>query len=78
MTTPGNHGNLGDTDVEEGDDVGIPSAVGETAFTLKPIPVTDRANKKIVEVFGEHAPAVLDFIASKATVGVVLALIEEN
>ena len=51
MTTPGNHGNLGDTDVAEGDDVGIPSAVGEAAFTLKPIPVTDRANKKIVEVF---------------------------
>ena len=45
VPAPGNHGNLGDTDVEAGDDVGIPSAVGESGFTLKPIPVTDRARR---------------------------------
>jgi hypothetical protein len=77
VTTPGNHGNLGDSDVEAGDDVGIPSAVGESGFTLKPIPVTDRANKKIVEVFKSEAPAVVDIVGGGATVGVVVVLNEE-
>jgi len=39
IPTPGSHGNLGDTDVDEGDDVAIPSAIGEFTTTLRPIPV---------------------------------------
>jgi hypothetical protein len=39
-TTPGNHGNLYDTDVDEGDDVPIPAVIGEWHSTLKPIPLT--------------------------------------
>ena len=78
VPTPGNHGNLGDTDVEAGDDVGIPSAVGESGFTLKPIPVTDRARKKLLEKYGEALlPEVLDFVGGGATIGVVAALNEE-
>jgi hypothetical protein len=39
-TTPGSHGNLGgDNDVDAGDDVAVPSAIGEWQTTLKPIPV---------------------------------------
>jgi hypothetical protein len=41
VTTPGSHGNLGDTDVDEGDDVPVPSAIGEFQTVLKPIPVPD-------------------------------------
>jgi hypothetical protein len=29
VTTPGSHGNLGTSDVDAGDDVSIPSALGE-------------------------------------------------
>lgn len=36
--TPGSHGNLGDTDVDEGDNITIPSAIGEWETYLKPIP----------------------------------------
>lgn len=39
ITTPGSHGNLGDTDVDEGEDIAIPSAIGELVTTLRPIPV---------------------------------------
>lgn len=38
--TPGNHGNLGTTDVDEGDDVGIPAIIGEYRTVMKPIPLT--------------------------------------
>lgn len=38
--TPGNHGNLGTTDVDEGDDVAIPAIIGEYRTILKPIPLT--------------------------------------
>jgi hypothetical protein len=38
--TPGNHGNLGTTDVDEGDDVAIPAVIGEYHTTMKPIPLT--------------------------------------
>lgn len=38
--TPGNHGNLGDTDVDEGDDVAVPAIIGEYNTVLKPIPLT--------------------------------------
>lgn len=37
-TTPGSHGNLGDTDVDAGDDVAIPSAIGEWRTLLRGIP----------------------------------------
>lgn len=39
-TTPGNHGNLGTSDVDEGDDVAIPAIIGEYRTILKPIPLT--------------------------------------
>ena len=38
--TPGNHGNLGTTDVDEGDDVMVPAIIGEYRTTLKPIPLS--------------------------------------
>lgn len=39
VTTPGSHGNLGDSGVDGGDTVAIPAAIGECQTTLKPIPV---------------------------------------
>lgn len=36
--TPGSHGNLGDTDVDGGDTLSIPSAIGEYETILSPIP----------------------------------------
>jgi len=41
FTTPGSHGNLGDTDVDDGDTVSIPSAIGVQTMALTPIPVPD-------------------------------------
>ena len=38
--TPGNHGNLGTTDVDEGDTVMIPAIIGEYRTVMKPIPLT--------------------------------------
>lgn len=38
--TPGNHGNLGTTDVDEGDDVAVPAIIGEYRTIMKPIPLT--------------------------------------
>jgi hypothetical protein len=38
--TPGNHGNLGTSDVDEGDDVPIPPIIGEYHTTMMPIPLT--------------------------------------
>jgi hypothetical protein len=40
VTTPGNHGNLGTSDVDEGDDVTVPSIIGEYRTLMKPIPLT--------------------------------------
>jgi hypothetical protein len=37
--TPGSHGNLGGGDVDGGEDVAVPSALGQWSTTLKPIPV---------------------------------------
>ena len=39
QSTPGSHGNLGNTDVDEGETVPVPSDIGEWLTTLKPIPV---------------------------------------
>src|SRR5262245_26388286 len=41
VTTPGSHGNLGDTDVDAGDDVNVPDAIGAFQTTLRPIPIPD-------------------------------------
>jgi hypothetical protein len=38
-STPGSHGNLGDTDVDAGDDVPVPAAIGRFSTALTPIPV---------------------------------------
>lgn len=38
-TTPGSHGNLGDTDVDAGDTVTVPVAIGEWDTDLRPIAV---------------------------------------
>jgi hypothetical protein len=38
--TPGNHANLGNTDVDEGDTVAIPAIIGEFHTTMTPIPLT--------------------------------------
>lgn len=41
FTTPGSHGNLGDSDVEEGETVLIPRAIGLQEMLLTPIPVPE-------------------------------------
>lgn len=41
FTTPGSHGNLNNTDVDAGDVVPIPSALGHLKMELTPIPVPD-------------------------------------
>jgi len=38
--TPGNHGNLGTTDVDEGDNVAVPAIIGEYRTIMKPIPLS--------------------------------------
>ena len=38
--TPGNHGNLGTSDVDEGDDVAIPAIIGEYHTIMTPIRLT--------------------------------------
>ncbi|MDO8359386.1 MAG: hypothetical protein Q7T08_05025, partial [Devosia sp.] len=38
--TPGNHGNLGTTDVDEDDDVAVPAIIGEWHTVMKPIALT--------------------------------------
>ena len=40
VTTPGNHGNLGTSDVDEDDDVNVPAIIGEYRTVMKPIPLT--------------------------------------
>lgn len=62
--TPGSHGNLGDNDVDAGDDVRIPSAIGEWKTLLRPIPVPDSIKPLV-----DDLPAV---------VGVVCVLMEED
>jgi hypothetical protein len=66
VTTPGSHGNLGDTDVDAGDDIAVPSAIGEFVTTLRPIPVPGW----VTDAFGvEDVGGVL---------GVVTVLMEED
>ncbi len=48
VSSNGAHGNLGDTDVDAGDDVTIPEAIGLWQTKLKPIPVNDPTVKAIL------------------------------
>ncbi len=41
FSTPGSYGNLADSDVDAGDTIPIPSAIGLKEMTLTPIPVPD-------------------------------------
>jgi hypothetical protein len=63
----GDHGNLNDTSVDEGDNVSIPEALGSWENRLKPIPVLDET---IRQLLGE------DDIPGIA--GVVVVLMEED
>ncbi len=63
--TPGSHGNLGDSDVDAGDDVTIPDAIGEWSPFLSPIPVPE----SLQPLVGDDLPGV---------VGVVCVLMEED
>lgn len=40
VPTPGNHGNLGNTDVDEDETVNVPAIIGEYRTIMKPIPLT--------------------------------------
>jgi hypothetical protein len=75
----GSHGNLGVSDVDEGEDVAIPSTLGDLPLgefggTLKPIPLTDRAKQKLRDRFPEIS--IPD--AVNGTVAVVVVLADEN
>jgi hypothetical protein len=64
-TTPGSHDNLGDTDVDEGDTVSIPNAIGFWETNLIPIPVP----QWVKDTGTEDLPAVA---------GVICVLMEED
>jgi hypothetical protein len=66
IPTPGSHGNLGDDDVDEGEDVLVPSAIGELVATLRPIPVPSW----VTETFGVEDVG--------GVIGVVTVLMEED
>lgn len=65
FTTPGSHGNLGDTDVDAGDTVNIPAAVGFQEMELVPIPVPEA----LVNLGVDDAPAIA---------GCIVILMEED
>src|SRR5262245_16956102 len=44
--TAGSHGNLGDTDVRAGDDVPIPPALGQAAFTVRTFRTSERLGSR--------------------------------
>ena len=64
--TPGSHGNLGSPgdDVDEGDDVPIPSALGQWQAAMQPIPVAESLHGLIDDVGG--------------SIGVITVLMEED
>ncbi len=64
VTTPGSHGNLGTTDVDEGDNVTIPDAIGHWSTVLKPIGVEPPLDSLIDDLGG--------------VVGVIAVLMEED
>jgi len=63
-TTPGSHGNLGDTDVDDGDVITVPAAIGEWDTSLEPIPVPPPFDAIQADVGG--------------VIGVVCVLMEED
>jgi hypothetical protein len=60
VPTNGNHENLGDTDVDEGDDVLIPESIGLLTTELKPIPVNDPTYKALL---GDDMPGIVGAVA---------------
>lgn len=62
--TPGSHGNLVNTDVDDGEDIPIPPSIGEWQTVLKPIPVPDSLSDVVDDVGG--------------VAGVVVVLMEED
>ena len=67
VSSNGSHGNLGNTDVDAGDDVAVPDAVGLWSTKLKPIPVNDAGLRALLGA--DDIPAI---------VGVVVSLMEED
>lgn len=67
VSSNGSHGNLGNTDVDAGDDVAVPDAVGLWSTKLKPIPVNDAGLRALL---GEDD--------LPAFAGVVVSLMEED
>lgn len=63
VTTPGNHGNLGTSSVDEGDDVAVPAIIGEYRTILRPIPLT-------TPVFGKSGVG--------GMIGCIVVLMEED
>ncbi|HEX8136494.1 MAG TPA: hypothetical protein VF544_02780 [Pyrinomonadaceae bacterium] len=66
FSTNGNHGNLGDTDVGDGDRVSVPLTLGTHNTLLKPIPVLDPIRREIV---GDDLPGIA---------GLVVVLMEQD
>jgi hypothetical protein len=66
VPTPGSHGNLGDTDVDGGEDILVPSAIGELVAELRPIPVPGW----VTDAFGVEDVG--------GVIGVVTVLMEED
>ena len=64
--TPGSHGNLINHDIDEGEDVPVPAAIGEFQTALTPIPVP----QFVRDTFGVDDAG--------GVVGVALVLMEEN
>lgn len=67
VSSNGSHGNLGDTDVDAGDDVAIPEAVGRWSTKLKPIPINDAGLRSLLGA--DDVPAIA---------GVVVSVMEED
>ncbi|MFJ6077160.1 hypothetical protein ACIQC0_02500 [Pseudarthrobacter sp. NPDC092419] len=67
VSSNGSHGNLGDTDVDAGDDVPIPEAVGRWSTKLKPIPINDAGLRSLLGA--DDVPAIA---------GVVVSVMEED
>ena len=70
VPTPGSHGNLGDTDVDAGDDVAVPEVIGGWQTVLQPIPVAESIRPVLQSLKGwDDWPGY---------VGVVCVLMEED
>ena len=67
VSSNGSHGNLGDTDVDAGEDVFVPESIGSWTTPLRPIPVNDPG-----------LAAILPDGTLPGIAGVVVALMEED